>query len=297
MNYINKYIGLKLQNDIMINRLFTVHYFEYAADFAFTGEAHNFWEFVYVDAGEICVITEDGERVMRSGEIVFHKPCEWHNIKAGGVVANVAIVSFESVSKAMEFFCDSSFSVNDAQKNIISNIIREYKNAFSTPLNDINTTRLQRKETAIIGSEQLICMYICELLFSFMRANADASVKSPMISLDSFDNVLDGIVAYMKENLNRSLTLGELVLYSGSNRTTIINLFNNRFNMGAIEYFINLKIEAAKRYLREKEYNVTQIAELLGYSNIHYFSRQFKAKTGLSPLQYAASIKAMNENV
>jgi AraC-like DNA-binding protein len=35
--------------------------------------------------------------------------------------------------------------------------------------------------------------------------------------------------------------------------------------------------------------NVTEVAAALGFSSIHYFSRLFKKKTGLSPLQYVKS--------
>ena len=39
--------------------------------------------------------------------------------------------------------------------------------------------------------------------------------------------------------------------------------------------------------------NFTQISEKLGYTSIHYFSRQFKKVTGMTPSEYASSIKAM----
>ena len=56
-----------------------------------------------------------------------------------------------------------------------------------------------------------------------------------------------------------------------------------------------MKTEVAKKYLREANYNITQIAEMLGYANIHYFSRQFKKTTGMTPTEYAISIRAMVE--
>ena len=41
--------------------------------------------------------------------------------------------------------------------------------------------------------------------------------------------------------------------------------------------------------------NFTQISETLGYSSIHYFSRQFKKLTNMTPSEYASSIKALSE--
>ena len=54
-----------------------------------------------------------------------------------------------------------------------------------------------------------------------------------------------------------------------------------------------MKVEAAKELIRTEQMNFTQISEKLGYTSIHYFSRQFKKVTGMTPSEYASSIKAM----
>lgn len=56
-----------------------------------------------------------------------------------------------------------------------------------------------------------------------------------------------------------------------------------------------MKIDYAKKYIRENDYNMSQIADILGYESIHYFSRQFKKVTGMSPTEYSKSIKAIEE--
>jgi len=47
--------------------------------------------------------------------------------------------------------------------------------------------------------------------------------------------------------------------------------------------------------IRNGKFNFSQIAEQLGYSSIHYFSRQFKKVTDMSPSEYASSVKAITE--
>jgi YesN/AraC family two-component response regulator len=54
-----------------------------------------------------------------------------------------------------------------------------------------------------------------------------------------------------------------------------------------------MKIDTAKHMIRDRRMNFTQIAEALGYSSIHYFSRQFKKITGMAPSEYASSVKAI----
>lgn len=291
------YFGSTLKNEIVIGKLYTVHYFEFSSNYRFSGEKHDFWEFVYVDKGEISVICDNVSRNLKQGEAIFHKPDEWHNIIANGVTApNVVIVSFECKSQAMEFFKDNLLKVGQNQKTIISKIISEYTNAFSTPVNDPYTNKLQRKTNPLVGSEQLLKMYLCELLISFIRNDLSDSQHS-MISVNNATTTLNLLLTYMQDNINTSITVDSLVKYSGLNRTGINNLFKKNFGMGAIEYFINMKIETAKKYLRENNFNVTQISEILGYSNVHYFSRQFKKFSGMSPIEYSTSIKAMNKNI
>ena len=53
-----------------------------------------------------------------------------------------------------------------------------------------------------------------------------------------------------------------------------------------------MKINYAKQMLRQGELNITEIAEQLGYDSIHHFSKQFKSITGMSPREYAKSIKS-----
>lgn len=46
------YLGVNLQNSITIKKIYSIHYFEYMNNFSFSGESHNFWEFVCIDKGE-----------------------------------------------------------------------------------------------------------------------------------------------------------------------------------------------------------------------------------------------------
>ena len=47
--------------------------------------------------------------------------------------------------------------------------------------------------------------------------------------------------------------------------------------------------------IRDGQLNFTQIAEKLGYTSIHYFSRQFRKVTGMTPTEYSSSVKARSE--
>ena len=195
----------------------------------------------------------------------------------------------------MSFFENKILSVGQKQKELLSKIVSEYTNAFKTPLNDPYTTHLERRSDAAVASEQLIKLFLCEFLILFLR-NDPSGRQRTVRSIHSSDATLNLLINYMEQNITKTVTLKELMEYSGTNRTAIENIFRENLGKGAVEYFLILKIELAKKYLREDNYNITQISEILGYSSIHYFSRQFKKITGMTPTEYLLSIKAMMDN-
>ena len=84
-----------LNRPIQVNRVVTVHYFEYSSDYYFEGERHDFWEFLYVDKGELDVLAGDRQLRMTRGQLIFHAPGEFHALRATGTSApNLVVVSF-----------------------------------------------------------------------------------------------------------------------------------------------------------------------------------------------------------
>lgn len=289
------YIGTELCDELIIDKVYTIHYFEYAKGFAFKGESHDFWEFVYIDKGEAFVTAGEKTLPLPHGNIIFHKPGEWHNIQSKNA-SNSVIVSFECHSPAMSFFENKILSIGNIQKKLISKIIAERINTFEGPLGDPYSEKLVRKKYAPIGSEQLIKQYIAELLILLMRN--DDTMQMTTFKSHITDTTFDEIEAFMSKNIHRSLSLKEIASFANISVSSLREIFRTNASCGVIEYFINMKIEQAKKFIRDDNYNITQIAELLGYTGPHYFSRQFRQKTGMSPLQYSKSIKSMvKENI
>lgn len=289
------YIPVQLNDELIINKIYTVHYFELSSDYGFPGEDHNFWEIAYVDKGEIIAYAgKDNSFPLKHGQIIFHKPGEWHNHYANGCVApNMATISFECKSEIINFFDGKIFSVGKYQKDLISKIINEAKKLFKTPLGDPYTKKFEKNTHAPIGSEQLIRQWLCELIISYMRTECKRE-RTNFFSSDGKNPLLDNICLYMENNLDKKLTLNDISKYTLAGKATIMKAFRENIGIGAIEYFISRKIEYAKKLIRENNYNMSQISQMLGYESIHYFSRQFKSITNMSPTEYKNSIKSLN---
>lgn len=103
------------------------------------------------------------------------------------------------------------------------------------------------------------------------------------------------VLAYLENHLYEHISIEDICRDNLIGRSQLQKLFRERSDSGVINYFSNMKIDMAKQLIRERHLNFSQIAERLGYTSVHYFSRQFKKLTGMSPSEYASSIKALSE--
>ena len=283
-----------LQRVLDITHIVTVHYFEYAKDYVFEGEQHDFWELLYVDKGEVEVMAGDTGYRLQRGEMIFHKPGEFHNVFANGVVApNLVVIAFVCTSPAMTYFEEKVVRAGEDERGLLARIVSEARDAFSTPLDNPRTTQMQRASSSAFGSEQMIGILLEEMLLRMVRRGAerDSQVRvSSSVKQRSDNDTVKRIIAYMEENLYGNLNFTDICRFSAQSATNLKTIFKAVTGMGVMEYYRMLKIELAKTLLREGTGNITQVADQLGYGSVHYFSRYFKQATGMTPSEYTLSI-------
>lgn len=283
------FVKTQLKKAFDVSSIITVHYFEYDKDFIFQGEAHDFWELVYADKGEVCVFFNDEWQTLSAGYAIFHKPMQFHNIRANGKTApNVIVLSFECRSELMDYFSDRMIYASQKEKDLIADIIRYAGQAFTTRLDDPFVKKLVKSGNTI--AEHRIALYIEELLISFYaRQNTEKNtMTSTMVNKSS---TLDRTTEYMRSHITENLTIGSISAKLSISDSELKRIFKEHTGMGVITYFRNMRIDTAKQLIREGELNITQIADKLGYDSIHHFSKQFKAIVGMSPREYSMSIK------
>jgi len=66
-----EFIKAMLNKEFVIKSIVSLHYFEFAKDFLFKGEKHDFWEFLYVDKGEVEVLADESGYNLKQGDIIF----------------------------------------------------------------------------------------------------------------------------------------------------------------------------------------------------------------------------------
>ena len=103
------------------------------------------------------------------------------------------------------------------------------------------------------------------------------------------------IVTYLEQRLDQPLSLSQICRDNLIGRAQLERYFHEQTGGGVIDYFNKMKIRAAREMIREGRLNFTQIAARLGFQSVHYFSRRFKLSTGMSPSEYADSVKMLSE--
>ena len=92
--------------------------------------------------------------------------------------------------------------------------------------------------------------------------------------------------------LTRDFSLRELAAICKMGESYFQKLFKEIYGISPKKYIIQLKINHACDLLRLERYTVTQIAELCNFSDVYFFSRQFKEYMGITPTQFVNKYKS-----
>lgn len=283
------YFRHKLQNLIVVNKVITIHYFEFDKNFRAHEEAHDFWELVYADKESIVCTANDVQIPLAEGEMLFHKPNVRHALFANGKKApNVCILSFECKSEAMRFFEDKKLRPDKSFVRFLYSIVEEGKRTFDIPFSSPECKKMNLLPTPTLGGEQIIKNYLELLLIHLMRSLTEtAQGNDTFLTGGEFNSKpVTEVLHLLKEHTEGTLNIDEICAAVGYSRAYIFKEFKHTTGKSIMAYYTALKIKRAKQLLRERELSVREIAEKLGFDSANYFSKVFRAHTGQAPTAY-----------
>lgn len=287
------YIKHKISNIISIQKIVTLHYFEFDRDFCFKGESHNFWEMVYADKGPLQITAGDKEITLSPGECYFHTPNEFHLHKADGINAtNVFIITFVCNSESMNAFKSKQIYIPVKLRSFISNIIDEGKKTFDLPFNNPYLKQLQLLDNSIMGGQQMIKTYLEQLLILLLR-NEYSSSEAKMLTSNELmtGSIAERMMKKLSNSAYENISVEKFCRDMNYSKAYLSKIFLKTYGCTINKYITKVKVEEAKKLIREHKYSFTQISDLLCFSNSLYFSRVFKRVTGMSPSEYKNSVK------
>ena len=285
----------KIPHEIEIEGFNSIYYFEFDKNFSHLPEKHdNFWEMVYIDKGDVTAITDGFAQTLTQGQVIFHKPGEIHAHISNKVISNnMLVISFTTHSSEMIFFDKKIFTLDKTAKTLLTLFINEAKKALNTIPHEYENKNALDFSQAAFGSVQLLECYLTEFLIILKRSNIemiDKFIYSNNSRIIAQSSLMDLIIEYLKKNIHATLLVKDISNQFFMCKTQVFDLFNKHLGTSPIDYFNTLKIEKAKKLLRDEDFSISHIATILGYNNIHSFSRAFKNNTGFSPSQYRKGI-------
>lgn len=292
----DKFTQFGFQKVFQIDKIITVFYMELPVNFQYEGESHDFWEMVYIDKGEMICTAGSNRFTLKSGEMTFHKPNEFHNLTGNNAVAsNISILSFRCRSKAMQEFENKIFRLSAKEKLLLSDLFSEGLSCFRLrdPTNPLLENNMDLITPQPFGGSQMIKNLLEIFLINLCR-NQDVLPKSLRQNyvIDGVDvpYPIKEILNFLQENIYNKITVADVAQAVGKGESTVKQLFSLYRKNGIMKYYNGLKIREAKRLIREGRHNMTQIADMLHFDSPQYFSKCFKSYTKMTPSEYRASI-------
>lgn len=265
---------------LSVRAFYSVWHFDLASRIS-RGELHDFYELVYVEKGLYHVLLDGEAHIVDPGRLIFFAPNTFHS--GDGITksdATVDILSFESDSPLMHCFDNRIFDLTEAQRAHLMALFALAHRSFTHCKNGLavkegaDAVELQRLKKGL----ELLLLELC-----------DGTEKNPAPSgakqyrKARFRAASD----YLKAHVGDALTVEEIASACSVSVSGLKALCREFCGCGPIDYLISLRILAAKELIRESGMNFTEIAERTGFSSLHYFSRVFKARTGMTPSEYA----------
>jgi AraC-like DNA-binding protein len=268
--------NLRLLPAIELKGINTLFYQEKDPGFYFKGEMHSFWELTYVDKESMITNVDGVTYSLKKGDVIFYGPGQYHSQMAEHDVAvSFVTVTFDMDIQNPEIIQNKVFQISREQANLLDKVLYE-------------------REHSLFFSEDLILCYLKELIITMIRADrlniSEVSLDS-QLRLNIENHVADAAGEFILNNICSRIAVADIAAAVNVSSSYLSVMFKKRKGMTLIEFVNHHKLERSRQMIKDGKHNFTEISELLGFNSVHYFSRQFKNKYGLTPTDYERALR------
>ena len=257
----------KVSRKVNIDAFYSGFMHKYDKDFIFTGERHDFWEFLYVLDGSMDVFEEDRIYEVNAGKMIFYAPMEFHSIRsAKGTDPLIIIMSFSLSGEGFDSLTEGVFDVSETEHNLIMSALEAYESATKNGADD-------KKQISAIKIEELILGLIGNKIPENTHINTHATDNYKMI------------VKCLNESVFDNLSSEDIAKKCGLSLSTLKKTFKKYSGISIKKYYNNLRFLKAIELMNEGK-SMAEISDMLNFSSQHYFTVAFKKQCGLPPTQH-----------
>lgn len=267
--------NLRIGSRLRLGEIYTLFYREEESGFLFKGESHSMYELTYVDRGQLHCVVDGNGHTLKQGQLMFFAPNQWHMQYTDlNVTARFLTVTFDFESDFPNTLSNRVFDLSSAEAVYLKQIVNEI-------------------DTNDDYSGDFIRSNLNLLLLSVLRDSGGRKkrLKTPL-ALRNENVIVSRTLQCIAEHVYDKLSVESVAKEVSVSTSHLTALFHRQMGISPGEYIRRVKLEESKCLIREGKMNFSQIAAALHYSTIHHFSRQFKDNFGISPSEYAKSLKA-----
>lgn len=259
-----------LNRSFSIISLHTAFVEERAVDFYFKGEMHDFWEVVYVASGQIGVTEDERIYELEKGDIIFHRPMEFHKVWTRGTKKpRVFTMSFKTEGTVPPAIGDGIIHLNPAESSTFLNVFSAADMLLHSKFE--KTPLVEQKFSSDL--ESFLIYLSCE------------RTVDPTLSRSTDANRYREVIQVMQRHLSEDLSVDDIARLSHMAPSTMKNAFAKFSDCGVRKHFIRMKLAAAIPLLK-KGVSIAEISEQFSFSSQNYFAMVFKSELGESPTVY-----------
>ena len=115
-------------------------------------------------------------------------------------------------------------------------------------------------------------------------------------ALDPVEERLQPILDRLNANPGRRVTVSEMAREAGLSQVQFTRRFKRLTGESPNFYLMRRRIERARQLILQSPFKIEEIAETLGYSDVFFFSRQFKRVTGFPPSHLRTTARMRDQN-
>ena len=267
-------LKLHVDRQLKIERLYTLFYQEKEQGFLFPGESHSLVELTYVDQGSLHSVADGQDILQEQGDLVLYAPNQWHMQYADiGVSPRFMTITFDPGDYDLSGLYNRKFRSPQKAIELLQKILHE-----------------QDKMDSYSGD--MILNYLSLVLLNLYRlSEAPSDTLRSTHCITNENDIIRKAQQYISSHVRSRLTVPLVAQNTDVSTSYLTALFHKHLQISPGEYIRRIKLQESKQMIREGSMNFTEIANALQYSTIHHFSRQFKEKFGITPSQYAKSIR------
>ena len=242
--------------------------------YVFSGEMHDFWEFVLVCEGNARATADDRIYTLHSGRLLIHKPMEFHSIRSADETdLHLIIGSFCLKGEILPFFAEKLLPLSAEEQ-------ARFVRAITCMIE-------AEKQNSAVMRQEGVSMFEMFLLRQYEKG------ALPVCENEIYDERYQKILHVLHENAEKPLRQRDIARLCRMSESALKKTFaahdadpdGDGTRGGIMHFFGKIKLSRAAALL-ENGMPVRAVAEKLSFSSVEYFHLAFKREFGITPGQY-----------